>query len=115
MSDNVMDGSTSQKAKEDHRPALGMWCPGEYLNQCWKCHQFFVGDKRSTECADCVYSDGFEAYDRAAAGLAEAEKMLKTNPMSREVRERADDCLRRVATEIGRWIAINRPPAKDRP
>jgi hypothetical protein len=42
--------------KQDSRPARGMWCPGEYMCLCWKCKEWFAGDKRSIRCADCAYT-----------------------------------------------------------
>jgi hypothetical protein len=41
--------------KEDLREAKGLWAPGDYLCQCTKCHEPFIGDKRAIGCADCAY------------------------------------------------------------
>jgi len=40
----------------DDRPRKDGWCPGEYIVKCRTCKSFFVGDKRSWECADCAYN-----------------------------------------------------------
>jgi hypothetical protein len=46
---------TPSEIKDDHRPAKGMWCPGDYLCTCLHCGAYFAGDKRSNCCADCAY------------------------------------------------------------
>lgn len=43
-------------AKEDQRPQKGWWAPGVYINQCRRCSDYFIGDKRSGICADCAYN-----------------------------------------------------------
>lgn len=42
--------------KESKRPAKESWCPGEYFNKCCQCNQYFIGDKRAMNCADCAYA-----------------------------------------------------------
>lgn len=42
--------------KMDKRPRLGAWAPGNYSNQCLKCKEWFIGDKRAKWCADCAYA-----------------------------------------------------------
>ena len=49
-------GSVMWCPKQDTRPQLGWWAPGEYLNLCHRCNAYFIGDKRSGLCADCAYS-----------------------------------------------------------
>lgn len=39
----------------DPRPPKGSWAPGNYLNVCISCRSQFVGDKRSSSCANCAY------------------------------------------------------------
>lgn len=41
--------------KHDDRPMNGAWAPGNYLNQCNRCGEQFIGDKRAVVCADCAY------------------------------------------------------------
>ena len=43
--------------KEDNRPPKGMWAPGDYLCNCSKCGDLFIGDKRAMYCADCAYKE----------------------------------------------------------
>lgn len=42
--------------KIDNRERFLGWCPGEYIGKCNKCSCTFIGDKRSTTCADCAYA-----------------------------------------------------------
>ena len=44
-----------QEPKHDKREARGGWAPGEYLNKCSRCNDWYIGDKRSFICADCAY------------------------------------------------------------
>ena len=39
----------------DSRAPLGGWAPGQYCSHCKKCGQDYMGDKRSSECANCAY------------------------------------------------------------
>ena len=50
--------------KVDSRPHLNGWAIGGYCCTCKKCDQKYMGDKRSTECADCAYKT---EEDKAAA------------------------------------------------
>ena len=46
----------------DPRPARGGWSPGEsYTCKCKTCGCWFIGAKRSFQCADCAYAGEFEA------------------------------------------------------
>ena len=49
-------GSVMWMPKQDDRPQLGWWAPGEYINLCRRCNEYFIGDKRAGICADCAYS-----------------------------------------------------------
>ena len=49
-------GSVQWMPKQDTRPQKGWWAPGEYINYCRRCHDYFIGDKRAGMCADCAYS-----------------------------------------------------------
>lgn len=49
------DGIT--KWKHDDRPQRYMWAPGDYISECWYCHEYFIGAKRASSCADCAYAD----------------------------------------------------------
>ena len=42
--------------KQDTRPAIGFYAPGEYICRCMTCSAQFIGDKRALQCADCAYS-----------------------------------------------------------
>jgi hypothetical protein len=66
------------KFEKDPRPRKGMWCPGEYLCKCHHCKKRFIGDKRSTTCADCAY----EMSELVIMELSPAEA-----EMIRELRE----------------------------
>lgn len=60
--------------KTDPRPALGGWCPGGYLNRCKGCGEYYLGDKRCWQCADCAYDAPLKAAQEAEAqGQAEDE------------------------------------------
>lgn len=48
-------GSVMWMPKQDDRPQRGWWAPGEYLNLCRRCNDYFIGDKRAGICADCAY------------------------------------------------------------
>lgn len=41
--------------KKDDRPRRGAWAPGDYICECIRCHEQFLGDKRAGTCADCGY------------------------------------------------------------
>lgn len=41
--------------KVDDRPKKGAWAPGDFINTCVECNDYFLGDKRATSCADCAY------------------------------------------------------------
>lgn len=56
-------GSVMWLPKQDDRPQLGWWAPGEYLNLCRRCNEYFIGDKRAGICADCAYSPNTEPTD----------------------------------------------------
>lgn len=49
-------GSVQWAPKQDGRPQLGWWAPGEYINKCHQCDCYFIGDKRAGNCADCAYA-----------------------------------------------------------
>lgn len=44
----------------DPRPAIGLWAPGDYINNCRCCGLWFIGDKRAGWCADCAYKSAAE-------------------------------------------------------
>lgn len=48
-------GSLRWKIKEDSRPQLGWYAPGDYMCRCSSCKDYYAGDKRSVICADCAY------------------------------------------------------------
>jgi hypothetical protein len=60
-------GSVRWCPKQDDRPQLGWWAPGEYMNLCHKCNQHFIGDKRAGYCADCAYADSPNTPDQRPA------------------------------------------------
>lgn len=41
---------------DDKRPQRGAWAPGGYSCHCLKCFCAYLGDKRSTMCAECAYA-----------------------------------------------------------
>lgn len=41
----------------DTRPRHGGWAPGNYTFKCHDCHEYYIGDKRATQCAPCSYGD----------------------------------------------------------
>ena len=43
--------------KTSTKPAKGGWAPGRYMCKCHVCCDDYIGDKRSTICADCEYKD----------------------------------------------------------
>jgi hypothetical protein len=45
--------------KESNYPAKTQkgWASGDYLCQCRKCQDRFMGDKRASVCADCAYEE----------------------------------------------------------
>lgn len=49
------------KAKHDDRPHKGGWAPGGYTCKCLNCGSPYIGDKRSSSCADCAYEEGATA------------------------------------------------------
>jgi hypothetical protein len=55
-------------AKEDDRPQKGWWAPGSYINQCRRCYEYFVGDKRAGICADCAYQSPHAPASATEAG-----------------------------------------------
>jgi len=52
---NILELNQLMNKDRDHRPAKGRWAPGYYWNDCQSCPTRFCGDKRATQCADCVY------------------------------------------------------------
>ena len=50
--------------KNDERPHLGWWAPGDYLRTCYLCKEPYLGDKRSGHCADCEYDTNPEKKDK---------------------------------------------------
>lgn len=61
----LIPGKSMRYPKLVKRPGHGMWAPGEYMNQCRQCGDYFVGDKRAMLCGECAYNN---------AMLAEREK-----------------------------------------
>jgi hypothetical protein len=61
-------GSVMWAAKEDDRPQKGWWAPGSYINQCRRCYEYFVGDKRAGICADCAYQSPHAPASATEAG-----------------------------------------------
>lgn len=43
--------------KFDNKPPKEGWAPGKYLGKCSYCNEWFFGDKRSFQCADCAYGE----------------------------------------------------------
>lgn len=58
--------------KQDSRPPLGLWAPGEYLNCCFSCGEHFIWDKRAVKCADCAYKSPNQPSSPTGADGAEA-------------------------------------------
>lgn len=58
----------NETSTPDPRPPRGGWATGSYFVRCSKCEQYFMGDKRASECASCAY---------AGAGPAELNKALR--------------------------------------
>ena len=54
---NDLPNSKSNHYKEDHRPPKGWWADGDYMNRCFQCGEYFIGDKRAGQCADCAYDE----------------------------------------------------------
>ncbi len=50
-------GTPHNSPKEDSRPALRFWAPGNYENRCAHCGEGFLGAKGAMECANCVYDN----------------------------------------------------------
>ena len=49
--------------KEDKRPKKNGWAPGLYTCKC-SCGDSFLGDKRSSQCADCAYDKDLNIKDK---------------------------------------------------
>jgi hypothetical protein len=56
-------GSQMWCPKEDSRPHIGLWAPGEYLCECRACRDYYLGDKRSLFCADCAYKEEARTHE----------------------------------------------------
>lgn len=60
-----------RECKTDERPSRGRWAPGNYINQCFTCDAWFIGDKRANECADCAYYIQPPAEPKPHAGVGD--------------------------------------------
>lgn len=60
----------------DSRPPKDGWAPGTYQCHCTECKNVFLGDKRATTCASCVY-DKVTAASDAVATADEIEASLR--------------------------------------
>jgi len=58
---------------QDKRPKKNDWAPGLYSCKCHHCEQDYMGDKRSSSCGNCAYSDEGDARYKAKLEAVKAD------------------------------------------